>query len=282
MIFVDQDRINLDPEWQRKAAEASASVRTAFESANCNVSTLINSKSSIWSDLGAALGELSWEKCWYCESRETRSDMPIDHYRPKNQVTERSDHPGYWWLAFEWTNYRYSCTYCNSRRLDKQSGTAGGKQAQFPLIDEADRAMDPSQDVSYERPILLDPTDPIDPGLLFFDDLGKAIPHPLICAQSPDFFLRAKMSIDILNLNHRRLQDERLILRRKLKRLFDQALIGLQDLQSSETSRFRDAMRDLYSATADTAELAATARAYLRGRRADGPDAEKILSFLHI
>ena len=101
---------------------------------------------------------LSDDKCWYCESKQIRLDRHVDHYRPKNSVAECADHPGYWWLAFRSYNYRYSCTYCNSRRVDQRSGQAGGKADHFPLRDESRRAFSPDDPIDDEQPTLLDPT----------------------------------------------------------------------------------------------------------------------------
>src|SRR5882724_5509637 len=94
----------------------------------------INKKSSVWRAAEEALRLASYNKCWYCESLQERSDKPVDHFRPKNNVIEAKGHPGYWWLAFDWKNYRYSCTYCNSKRRDVDGGTEGGKQDHFPIL----------------------------------------------------------------------------------------------------------------------------------------------------
>ena len=63
-------------------------------------------------------------KCAYCEDRIV-STQPgdIEHYRPKGCVTnedgsrvmvdanggKKVPHPGYYWLAYEWTNLLYAC-----------------------------------------------------------------------------------------------------------------------------------------------------------------------------
>jgi len=89
-------------------------------------SSAIKARASLWQEAGKALRKVSARKCWYCEARQDRSDMPVDHFRPKNRVAECPEHPGYHWLAFDWRNYRYACTYCNSHRRDVDHGTAGG------------------------------------------------------------------------------------------------------------------------------------------------------------
>ncbi len=37
----------------------------------------------------------------------------------RGSVLENSENEGYWWLAFDWKNYRYFCTWCNQRRIGK-------------------------------------------------------------------------------------------------------------------------------------------------------------------
>jgi hypothetical protein len=82
-------------------------------------------------------------KCAYCETREARSPYHAEHFRPKGRVRYRekgkkrlqrgravdeigqeTDHPGYFWLAYNWQNLLPSCNYCNS---------ALGKNDQFPV-----------------------------------------------------------------------------------------------------------------------------------------------------
>lgn len=61
-------------------------------------------------------------KCAYCE-RLCKAD--IEHYRPKKGVNEDSEHQGYYWLCYEWSNLIPSCITCNRE---------GGKHNQFPII----------------------------------------------------------------------------------------------------------------------------------------------------
>jgi hypothetical protein len=80
-------------------------------------------------------------KCAYCESRDVRSPYHAEHFRPKGRVTlkvkkkfqvvktldeegQEAPHPGYFWLAYNWTNLVPSCNDCN---------TARGKRDQFPI-----------------------------------------------------------------------------------------------------------------------------------------------------
>ena len=40
-----------------------------------------------------ALGKLFFDKCGYCEYKLARTDLNIDHYRPKGRVAEAKEPP---------------------------------------------------------------------------------------------------------------------------------------------------------------------------------------------
>lgn len=158
----------------------------------------ITYKGSVWSGLRDQLAEPSKGKCWYCETNEIRSDNPIDHFRPKNSVSECDDHPGYWWLAFDWKNYRYSCTYCNSRRVEVE--TAGGKQDHFPIFIPPDWNKCEA-DQNIERPMLLDPIDSDDCKLITFNNNGEVC--SVVEDKDSDEYKRVEKSIELYHFNHK-------------------------------------------------------------------------------
>jgi uncharacterized protein (TIGR02646 family) len=116
-------------------------------------------------------------KCWYTESKNPGTDDDVDHYRPKGKIEERPDHPGYWWEAFRWRNYRLSCHISNRLKRSEEADAALGKGSHFPIHDEAMRWMNPASPCT-ESPTLLDPTDPSDPQLLTFLSNGRIDLHP--------------------------------------------------------------------------------------------------------
>jgi len=158
------------------------------------------------------LKRISHGKCWYCESSEIRSDKAVDHYRPKNEVIEcpNPNHRGYWWLAFDWRNFRYSCQYCNEIRIDRETNTRGGKSSHFPLLDETKRVFDDVNPYALlnEQPSLLDPTEVDDPLLLTFDTDGTA-QSAYDADDYPDDYQRARISIEYYHLNHTDLKERR-------------------------------------------------------------------------
>lgn len=124
-------------------------------------------KTSIWGDrthckypLVRAQGGL----CGYCESRIIEHAIHIDHRAPKLQVADLVEageevketgrvsgrtftnaRLGYWWRAYDWSNYVATCFRCNST----------WKNTLFPLA-SGPRTADPVRDAD-EEPLLLDP-----------------------------------------------------------------------------------------------------------------------------
>src|ERR1700733_3242958 len=61
-----------------------------------------------------SLVKLFRHKSAYCESRNSaHGPGDIELFRPKGGLTERPDHPGYWWLASSWENMLIVCQDCN-------------------------------------------------------------------------------------------------------------------------------------------------------------------------
>ncbi|MFY9853140.1 MAG: hypothetical protein WAK26_04590, partial [Terracidiphilus sp.] len=69
---------------------------------------LIDANSDHWGELKPWLEALSHGKCWFSETRDEFSHYDVEHFRPKKLVRDTlgSVRDGYWWLAFDYTNYR--------------------------------------------------------------------------------------------------------------------------------------------------------------------------------
>jgi hypothetical protein len=103
-------------------------------------------------------------KCAWCERHcEWRRQLDVEHYRPKAAVTRWDGSPplvsnvppkqipvskGYWWLAFEWTNYSLACSLCNQ----------AWKRNLFPVSDP--RAPYEEGMEMHEVALLVDPMSP--------------------------------------------------------------------------------------------------------------------------
>lgn len=262
MRYINIRKLRLPEGWEDNATKALEKVSVLPPNKR---RAAINRKARIWQSLTQYLEELSYSKCWYCETRQERSDNCVDHFRPKNRVIERKDHPGYWWLAFDWKNYRFCCTYCNSRRVDEKQQRGSGKHDSFPVIDERYRACTPCGDINCENPCLLDPTVATDPGLLWFNRYGIAVPRHAE-AQSSESSLRATLSIAAYNLNYFKTVERRRFVYNCIEVLVNDGELYMMALESGDIHAKRGMERVLASLCdmiSPEAEFSAAARSYL-------------------
>jgi len=268
MIYIDLDKIELPSGWKEIAEETWNAIKDLPPEERINV---IKKKSKIWRDIKSNLASIKYNKCWYCESKNERSDNHVDHFRPKGRIKECKNHGGYWWLAFDWKNYRFSCTFCNSPRGQISDDEYGGKSDHFPLLNANQRARNPDDDISIEQPYLLDPANKTDPGLLWFDQNGQVSPR-----YSHDEYLRlykrAKFSIKTYNLNYETTVERRIILYNEViqlvrdgDRYFERYAKGDQDMEYA----FTQVMKRLSNKLEESSEFSAAARSYLLGLRSN-------------
>lgn len=149
----------------------------------------IKANDHLWGELKQWLSTLSFNKCWYSEAKEIYSHYHVDHFRPKNK---------YWWLAFDWKNYRLSGSVGNVHKSNN-----------FPLKSRSPEAIDPDCDICDELPYLLDPTNPADPPLMTFDESGFVQP---ITDEGTWQYDRVKKTVELLHLHYRPLVDGRKII----------------------------------------------------------------------
>ncbi len=275
MRHVDISQTQFPDGWQTRAQQAASDTANASQN---DRSAVINGHSGVWRDLKPALRILRKGKCWYCESKENRSDCAVDHYRPKNSVVE-CDHPGYWWLAFAPDNYRFCCTFCNSRRKDEIHGTSGGKHDHFPIYDESLRAYRDTDDIGNEQPLLLDPAYSADPPLLWFDEDGHATGNSTI-AITEYLKKRVDTSINFYHLNHVPLVEARRDVVNAIKarvRSADRQLGRFQQGQQGPREALSDAIDEVKRMIHPDSEYSAAARSVLRGMVGSSPAAEAIL-----
>lgn len=212
------------------------------------------------------------QKCAYCELRlpagQRKGD--VEHYRPKARARRidgkvvkvlrggvEIDHPGYFWLAYDYMNLLPACSACNRRAGDAASGVNTGKSDIFPTLD--DRWAVRPEDVPTERPALLNPwlDDPTQ-HLLFDPDTG------LVAGKSN----RGRITVSLLGLNRDGLPEAR----KKACEDLDRALAAVGD--AVRQGAHPADVRLVQSVTDGSAEYAAICRVEcLRGR-------EKIMEFL--
>ena len=241
--------------WRTEATVALQSVSNATSQIDRKALLKNTASTKIWRDYYELLPDNLKKKCWYCEAEEVRSDMPVDHFRPKGKVESDRDHDGYWWLAFNWENYRCACTFCNSRRNFEE--TEGGKSCKFPLVDPNTRAYLQTDEILEEMPDLLDPFNPDDFKLLWFDSDGLPEASPK-CGE--DERNKVKNSIDIFHLHEQRISRKRNKIRIDIKR-------QVEMLESESAADVRKAKSYLRKITRDTEMLSRAACVYLSNYR---------------
>jgi uncharacterized protein (TIGR02646 family) len=260
--------------WRDDAAAALAAVEVyAGAERKIRNAEIERYAAKTWRALKDALMKLSDEKCWYCEIRQDRSLGAVDHYRPKGKVHEAPTHPGYWWLAFDKTNCRFTCTFCNSATTDRKSGQVGGKCDQFPLFDETKRATTPTSNPDDESPKLLDPVEALDPTLLTWMVDGSSAPR-YSASQNDEWRERAEVTIAVYHLNHHRLRRRRTQIYNELKMLIREGDILYEKAvtdQPYEMASMKRVTRGIVDRISERAELTATARQYILEYRTAEP-----------
>jgi hypothetical protein len=280
VIFIDPAKVAelVDPEWIAEAQRITDELREAEATRRA---TIIEERASHWRALKPVLAQVSHSKCWYCESLDIRSDNAVDHFRPKGRLAEDPDHGGYWWLSFTADNYRYSCMFCNSRRRDIERGTVGGKADRFPLVDDAVRASRPSDNLSAERPLLLDPCRVGDVVLLWFDDAGNTTTNPE--HDRAPIRARTETSREVYHLDHgdivlqrRRVYRDVTILAKRI----DAAFAAWEGADPDARELFEELLRQLRRRVQADAEYSAVARCAVRGLRVSSGAAQALLQVL--
>src|SRR5262249_46448035 len=192
--------------WQRRASAATDKVIMEWETwleerlkkPDSKARFTVTFNNDIWAELKEWMRRnLFHNRCAYCETPMTGFFGDAEHHRPKGRVSETNEegvsivvraivevgvekieieHPGYFWLAYNWRNLIPSCQWCNQ---------GGGKVDQYPTenmhvvmkrIDTADAAgiqhsiqsakwpksyyLGPSDLDLQECPFLLNPLNP--------------------------------------------------------------------------------------------------------------------------
>jgi uncharacterized protein (TIGR02646 family) len=206
-----------------------------------------------------ALERAQHGKCCFCESKVghiTAGD--VEHFRPKAGWRQQDDgpleQPGYYWLAYEWTNLLFACEMCNRRH----------KRNAFPLRDPAQRARTHRDSIAAEEPLFIDPAGAVDPETLisFHEEVAFSV----------DDNEAGRETIQALGLNR-----EALIERRRDRyqwiRHLHQMVHRLSPADRAEIqAEVAEAEAFLRRCLRDDAEYAAMARAALRALAEGGTE----------
>jgi len=142
-----------------------------------------------WGALKEWMLALSHGKCWFSDTKDLFSHYEVEHFRPKKQAIddETGERDGYWWLAFDYSNFRI-CGNVGNRK----------KGGWFPLQLGSRCSTYADRCEESEAPYLLDPTDPTDVEILAFDEEGKVIPAPGASGWQKE---RVEVSVERLKLD---------------------------------------------------------------------------------
>lgn len=194
MRYIDLENNPPDQNWIDRADELTLQLTQADDKAARDV--IIDDNQNMWRELKDHLRALSHNKCWYSESKNDSAHCHVDHFRPKKVAIDEKgdDNGGYWWLAFEWLNYRYSAPAENIR-----------KNAYFQV--NANKANAPADSLEIEDIRFLDPTEIEDPDKLAFTNEGLVTPKSTV--NSDRNYIQAEYTIRRMNLNKQEMKDSR-------------------------------------------------------------------------
>ena len=186
MIYIDIDNYEPEQDWLDRADALTLLLLAAVTPADRT--QIIEDNTNMWSEVKQHFCDVRRRKCWYSESINAFAHCHVDHFRPKSRALDENgnDQGGYWWLAFEWTNYRFSAPAGNIRKRDY-----------FQV--NVNKAMNQNDSLENEDIRFLDPTDPSDPPKLKFNSEGT------ISSKNTDVatrdYIQAEYTIRRMNLN---------------------------------------------------------------------------------
>lgn len=220
-----------------------------------------------WSDIKAIFMRLQSNKCAFCEfplggEFAGKATQDVEHFRPKNEVkawpnkTKKPTYAfdtggtgsGYYWLAYDLSNYAAACKACNTARKSNYFPIAGARGAAANTAAELN---------AIEQPYLVFPLGEADEdpeSLITFEGL-VALP----AQEDGHAHRRGRVTIDFFALNQREeLWEDRF---RTIYALFDAVEITKT---SSKSDRVEIARRRIQDMISTAGAQAACARSFLR------------------
>lgn len=203
MIFIDLEEFEPDSNWIALALEHAY----CLDQEDDNSKAIYIQRNPIWTQL-IDKWRRKYNKCWLTESRNEGSHAHIEHFRPKSRVSinekvkklnlkiapRTGGNRGYWWLAYDWRNYRLAYGIPNS-----------SKSTFFPLKVGSFISKGILDNELLEDNYLIDPTLESDVKLLQVEPSNGSI-KPTADERGNDSeqwnYLRAKTSIAIYDLDN--------------------------------------------------------------------------------
>jgi hypothetical protein len=233
--FFNHDKYATFQEWREVAKLATGALVTWKELHSVpKQGDSLPVETAIYGALKECLKTYFWGKCAYCESEfDSVAWGDVEHYRPKRGVTEDPNHPGYYWLAYSESNLMPSCQRCNQGK---------GKRNHFPI--SGIRATQPDDNLSAEKPLLLNPYEESDCGTgaghlhYVFEFSGWEL---LSTGRVEGVTERGRTSVELYDLNRRSLVNQR-------RKHQVQAINALRLAANTSPTALADAWTMLFSA----------------------------------
>jgi len=216
-------------------ADAEAATEQLYDPANEDKrQEVIEKYKGLWTDdrIRNWLLQQFNNKCWYTEAYDSVSSYHVDHFRPKGKVKnlDGNEEEGYWWLAFDWKNYRICGQLINVK-----------KQHLFPITEGARaNATDPIS-LRLEAPLIIDPTTDQARLITYEKDEDACIAIPSAGVNKSEES-RAEKTIELLGLN---LRDR---LNQKRAEYWEKCLMAIADYNADAPQ----VLRIIYQASALT------------------------------
>ncbi len=168
---------------------------------------------ALWGELKEHLQDLFHGRCAYCEAWFLSVSFgDVEHFRPKAKVTDDPSHPGYYWLAYEPTNYLPSCMPCNQK----------AKKNRFPV--KGNRIRNPDDKPESEEPLLFNPYQDIPSDHFQYCPSRGQGGVELIAGMVIGKSEKGKISIDVFDLNREWIVRERKKSQMSIRALLKEAL----------------------------------------------------------
>jgi uncharacterized protein (TIGR02646 family) len=150
MIRIEKDYGRVPAKLTGKGIEKTNELIQAFE----NGETKFDFDSKIYGHktVKDELKRIQHNKCCFCEAKVSHvAHGDVEHFRPKKAYKaddgDPLTYPGYYWLAYDFSNLFFACQKCNQTY----------KKNYFPVRDERKRARSHNDIVSDESPLLIHP-----------------------------------------------------------------------------------------------------------------------------
>lgn len=189
----------------------------------------------VWTTIKSDYERLSNYKCWFSEAYANVSDFQIEHFRPKKRVhliKNKDDYPekrtvtdneGYWWLSYDLRNLKLVGAKPNQI-----------KGNYFPLKDTSIVATAKNESWIKEENALLDPCRKEDVKLLTYSGIQPIEYDPVNTNWD---HVRARISIEVFGLKHRKLKIARATIFAHLKNYVDTGKVQWNYLEANKLAK---------------------------------------------